>query len=69
MSGGRATLRKIVDEARSERLKREKEQQQKAEAEKKKLDEAAKLPPRKTLVSLIDERIAAKSESESMEIP
>lgn len=51
---------KIVDDARVERDKKDKELLARAEAEKKKLEEAAKLPPQKTLVSLIDERIAAK---------
>jgi hypothetical protein len=55
---------KVVDDARMERDKKDKEILARAEVEKKKLEEAAKLPPQKTLVGLIDERIAAKVKNE-----
>lgn len=52
---------KIVDKARAARDKRTKELEEKELADKKRLEEAARLPPQKTLVALIDERIQAKS--------
>lgn len=51
-----------VDKAREQRAAKDKAIQELKEAEKKKLAEAAKLPPHKSLVALIDERIQAKTD-------
>lgn len=54
---------KIVDRAREERSKKDKEREERELLEKKKLEE----PPQKTLVRLIDERIAAKVTTTAMD--
>lgn len=57
---------RIVDKCRADRDKKDKIQKERELAEKKRLEEAARLPPQQTLVNLIDNRINARN-AEAME--